>query len=462
MKKRFLTVILACMIPIMCSCSNSRGGGYSENPQSPAVETEEGAFVVTAEAYKNLPLIEIEVENNGFPTDKENYLKCSFSMTNTENEEYDLSVDMGGVGIRLRGNSTMGMPKKPFRIKFSEKQSLLGLTKNKSWVLLADYIDQSCIRNYTAMKIANAVYDGFSPTGTHVVLIINGDYQGVYLLCEQIDENKGRTGVKSSIDPKAQIEFPFLLEMDHLALSEGISGVENFQLEDLWEPMEIKYPELDERNLPDELEEDVVFNYIKEYMWAVLYTLKNGESVKVSFREEEVTFLDLVDEDSYLTYVLINEIMGNRDNAWKSIYFYKTVEGKLKFGPIWDFDWSVSGDWTDLPFAEMPNKYAREFTLITNPNVMHSAYLLNEERFNKLVAKFNTIKQSVIDIVMNDLPNYYKKLETAGKIDSNYWYGENGAYMFESQYASVRLYILDKINFMEQEFSKSFAEFVSQ
>lgn len=445
----------------MCVLKNY-GGGYSENSQSPAVETEESAFVVTAEAYKNLPLIEIEVENNGFPTDKENYLKCSFSMTNTENEEYDLSVDMGEVGIRLRGNSTMGMEKKPFRIKFSEKQSLFGLAKNKSWALLADYIDQSCIRNYTAMKIANVVYDGFSPTGTHVVLIINGDYQGVYLLCEQIDENKGRTGVKSSVDPKEQIEFPFLVEMDLLALSEGISGVDNFQLEDLWEPMEIKYPELDERNLPEELEEDVVFNYIKEYMWAVLYTLKNGESVTVSFREEEVTFLDLVDEDSYLTYVLINEIMGNRDNAWKSIYFYKTVDGKLKFGPIWDFDWSVSGDWTGLPFIEMPNKYAREFTLITNPNVMHSAYLLNEERYNKLVAKFNTIKQSVIDIVMNDLPNYYKKIETAAKIDSNYWYGENGVYMFESQYASVRLYILDKINFLEQEFAKSFAEFVSQ
>lgn len=446
-----------------------RGGGYSENPPSPGVETEaeteekveESVFVVTAEAYKNLPLIEIEIENNGFPTDKENYLDCSFSMTNTENEEYNLSVDMGEAGIRLRGNSTMGMAKKPFRIKFSEKQSLFGLTKNKSWVLLADYIDQSSIRNYTAMKIANAVYDGFSPTGTHVVLVINGNYQGVYLLCEQINENKGRTGVKSDIDPNTQTEFPFLVEMDHWALNEGIDGVDNFQFEELWEPMGIKYPELEDRNLSEESDEDVVFNYIKEYMWAVLYTLKYGGSVTVSFREEKVTFLDLVDEDSYLTYVLINEIMGNQDNVWKSIYFYKTADGKLKFGPIWDFDWSVSGNWTGLPFAEMPNKYARSFTLITNNNAMHSGYLLNEERYNKLVAKFNSIKQSVIDIVM-DLPNYYTKIETAVKIDSNYWYGENGAYMFESQFASVRLYILDKMNFLEQEFSKPFAEFQSQ
>lgn len=474
MKKRFWAVILACIIPMMCACSNLRGGGYSENPQNAEVETDsengtkteadvtEDKFEVTAEAYKNLPLIEIEIENNGFPTDKENYLNCSFSMTNTENDEFNLSVDMGEVGIRLRGNSTMGMAKKPFRIKFSEKQSLFGLAKNKSWVLLADYIDQSCIRNYTAMKIANAVYDGFSPTGTHVVLVINGCYQGVYLLCEQINENKGRTGVKSDIDPDTQTEFPFLVEMDHLALSEGVSGVDNFQLEELWEPMEIKYPELDDRNLAEESDEDVVFNYIKEYMWAVLYTLKYGGSVTVSFREEEVSFLDLVDEDSYLTYVLINEIMGNRDNVWKSIYFYKTADGKLKFGPIWDFDWSVSGgDWTGLPYTEMPNKYAKSFTLITNSNAMHSGYLLNEERYNKLVAKFNSIKQSVIDIVM-DLPNYYTKIETAVKIDSNYWYGENGAYMFESQFASVRLYILDKINFLEQEFSKSFTEFKSQ
>lgn len=439
-------------------------GGNANDELNGEVNNE--AVELSADAYKNLPLIEIDIENDAFPTDKVNYLNCTFNMSNSDDNKENLSA-----GIRLRGNSTMGMPKKPFRIKFDKKQSLFGLTKNKSWVLLADYIDQSCIRNYTAMSIANTIYKDatednkvFVPTGMHVTLVINGNYQGVYLLCEQISEHKGRTGVAVDetgeeivIDPSTQTEFPFLVEMDHLALSEGEVGKDIIQLENLWEPMEIKYPEYKERNIKSG-EVDIVFNYIEEYIEAALYTLKNGGTVEVSFRENEVGFEDLVDEDSYLTYILINEIMGNRDNYWKSIYFYKTANGKMKFGPIWDFDWAASGGWTALPYTEMTEQYARDFILIKSGN-LQGCYLLNEERYNKLVAKFNEIKPLVLNVIMNDLPEYYKVIETAAKYDANYWYGDNGAYMFESQFASVRLFVLDKINFLETEFSKSFEDF---
>lgn len=313
------------------------------------------------------------------------------------------------------------------------------------------------------MSIANAIYKDetednkvFAPTGTHVTLVINGEYQGVYLLCEQISEHKGRTGVvlddsgeEIVIDPSTQTDFPFLVEMDQLALGEGVEGVDTFKLEGLWQPMEIKYPEYKDRNIKSG-DEDVVFNYIKEYIGAALYTLRYGGTVKVSFREEEVEFENLVDEDSYLTYILINEIMHNSDNAKKSIYFYKTASGKMKFGPIWDFD-GAAGLWTGSPFNEMTEKYARSFTLIKEGK-LQGCYLLTEERYNKLVAKFNKIKPLVLNVIMNDLPEYYKVIETAAKFDASYWYGDNGAYMFESQFASVRLFVLDKLNFLETEF----------
>lgn len=471
MKKRIFAVILACVLPIMCACSNSGGGDTPLEPEvgqetpldngtNSETESENNEIVeLSADAYKNLPLIEIDIENNAFPTDKVNYLNCTFNMTNSDDDKENLSAK-----IRLRGNSTMYMPKKPFRIKFSEEQSLFGLTANKSWVLLADYIDQSCIRNYTAMSIANAIYKNeiednkvFTPTGTHVTLVVNGNYQGVYLLCEQINENEGRTNVKiksKNIDPSTN-NVPFLVEMDHLALAEGKIGENIIQFEDLWQPMEIKYPEYDDDKITDW---DSVYDYIEEYIYAALYTLKNGGKVEVSFSEIEVGFEDLVDEDSYLTYILINEIMGNRDNYWKSIYFYKTASGKMKFGPIWDFDWAASGNWTGAPYTEMTEKHAKGFTLI-GIGSLQGCYLLNEERYNKLVAKFNEIKPLVSNIIMNDLPNYFNVIKTAAKYDANYWYGDNGAYMFESQFASVRLFVLDKLNFLETEFSKSFEGF---
>ena len=55
-------------------------------------------------------------------------------------------------------------------------------------------------------------------------------------------------------------------------------------------------------------------------MNAVFTTLKTGESVTVSFRDTPVYFEDLVDVDSYLEFVLINELMTNRDSLWKSVY----------------------------------------------------------------------------------------------------------------------------------------------
>lgn len=481
MKKKILLLLLVCFIPLFSACEKTpSGGGYDplkgtvdETPMEDStivdetLEEEPAKFELTEDAYKNLPLIRINIENGGFPTDKENYLNCSFDMTNTANGDYDLSVKMGKAGIRLRGNSTMNMAKHPFRIKFNKKQSLFGLQANKSWVLLADYIDQSGMRNYTAMKIASAVYDDFSPTGTHIVLVINDEYQGVYLLCEQIDEKEGRTNVEATIDPTTQNEFPFLVEMDSATLIDE-DDLSTFEFENMWYPMEIKYPKEDERILEEDedlLTDDEkydlkkkVYDYIKEYVWASLYTLKNGGSVKVSFSETEVTFEDLVDEDSYLTYVLINEVMGNGDNFWKSIYMYKTSTGKLKFGPIWDFDWAMSGDWTGFPYAEMTDKYAKKFTLI-NPSNLQGRYLLNESRYNKLVVKFNSIKVK-IENVAKELPDYYNLIRTTLSIDATYWYGENGTYMADSQFASVRLYLIDKIDFLSEQFSKSYSQFM--
>ena len=136
----------------------------------------------------NIPIIEIKTEGAVSKTDE--YTNCSFSISNCENEALNMSIDKadapnatGGVGIRTRGKSTSVALKKAYRIKFNEKTSVLGLKDNKSWVLLADYYDQSSIRNYTALTLAS-YFDNmdFTPTPNHVALIMNGEFKGLYLL----------------------------------------------------------------------------------------------------------------------------------------------------------------------------------------------------------------------------------------------------------------------------------------
>ena len=245
--------------------------------------------------YGDLPVIRINTEDKKNPKDKENYVNCSFEITNCENSEHDFKVEMkdsydskegdGGVGVRLRGNTTMAYEKKPYRIKFKKDQSLFGLTKAKSWVLLADYLDQSKIRNYAAMTLGNEVFQNldFTATPHHVILEFNGEYKGVYLLCEQMDEKKGRADVEvdedelySSYD---KTEFPFMIEMDNYASTDPTIADADRLILDGYFPIEIKYPEAKDRGLYQG--QDVIYEYVKEYMLAVQTTLKTKEKINL-------------------------------------------------------------------------------------------------------------------------------------------------------------------------------------
>lgn len=101
---------------------------------------------------------------------KINYTDMSFTISNSNDDLTNVSG-----GIRLRGNSTRVFSEKPYRIKFDKKQSLFGLAKAKSWVLLADYLDSSGLHNYTALSLGGEM-DGlsFTPTPNKVNVYLNG------------------------------------------------------------------------------------------------------------------------------------------------------------------------------------------------------------------------------------------------------------------------------------------------
>lgn len=411
----------------------------------------------------NIPIVEINTENAVAPKSKTEYVNASFKISNCENEEFNFSIDMkksldeeGSVGLRLRGNTTMRRKKKPYRIKFDEKQSLFGLKSNKSWVLLADYLDQSHIRNYTAFSLAS-YFDNldFTPTPHHVVLILNGNFQGLYTLCEQIDEKKGRASVEEDFDLSVDKEFPFLVEMDAKAHLEGITGIDNFIVID-FPPVEIKYPEADERGLLNE--EDVVFNYINEYINSSFTALRTNELVSVSFRPHQLSFEDLVDIDSAVDYYLINEIMHNNDSTSKSIYLHKEKEGKMKFGPVWDFDFSMAGEW-DLPYSKSyieasNNLYIAKYSPIFNKLVR------NEEFYNKVSQRYNELKHNILNIV-DDLYNYKNTIDDIAVIDTKLWHGTNGEFEFDMQYDYLRLFLIERYKFLDKVFNLNYSEFIN-
>lgn len=390
-------------------------------------------------AKLELPIIEINTEDEKFPQDKENYVNCSFKISNTENGAYDLEKPMadspkadGGVGIRLRGNFTLFGLKKPFRIKFNEKTSLMGLEKNKSWVLLADWYDSSKIRNYAGLTLAGKMDNlEWTPTPHHVVVFINNEFHGLYLLTEQIDENAGRTNVKQSV-PSGFGEYPFLVEVTKPGDNQwneidiDIDGLNGLFAE-------IKYPEAEDAEGEQDYKD--ALNYIDSYMKAMWQSLKTGHETE--FMGETKQFEELIDVMSLVDYYLVNEIMSNGDVGWRSTYVCKRVGEKARFGPVWDFD--IVSEVERLRGC-----------------ALFKAFLSNSTYFDLVCSRFNEVKDTINNLV-GHLTEYKTKIEVVAKIDAKQWYKAD---TFSENYDNTCQVLINKKNILEGVFSLPHDQFV--
>ena len=134
----------------------------------------------------DLPVMLITTENNKRIESKEEYLNCSVDLL----AEETLSFEGISARIKGRGNSTFGLDKKPYKLKFDEKISILGEDKAKEWTLIANHMDYSLMRNYLAYTVGDVLGLEFTTSANFVDVYVNEEYMGVYLLCEQVEVGK--------------------------------------------------------------------------------------------------------------------------------------------------------------------------------------------------------------------------------------------------------------------------------
>ncbi|NLA92818.1 MAG: hypothetical protein GX842_05210 [Spirochaetales bacterium] len=273
---------------------------------------EERAFLLKS----NLPIIYINTPG-GVPIDSKEWVDkakglglSTFTIENTQ--DYNLTVDGD---IRGRGNSTWGMPKKPYNIKLESSEELLGFPKHKKWVLLANYSDKSLLRTEFAFNLGSKIFDNleWTPDVKSVELVLNGEYMGVYQLVEKIELDKRRLDIKANKDNYATGDF--LIEID-----ERLDRVRHFRTE-AGVPITIKDPE----KLND-TEFEIMQGIVQDLEDAIM----GGD------------YSDHIDIDSFIDWYLINELTKNVDAQKFSSIFLYYVSSKEKFymGPLWDFDLS--------------------------------------------------------------------------------------------------------------------------
>ena len=187
--------------------ATATGGEILTLPEEtvPEPETEIDAYV--------MPRLDIVTDNGRDVTSKDEYSHGTASLSQCDEK---FAFENVGVNIRARGNSTFGAPKKPFRLKFDQKQEMLGLNGGKaykSWVLMADYYDGSMLRTFGTFKFAKALMENkyYSSDCTHVEVYLNGEYRGVYLLCEQTQINRGRIDIPEMEEGDTSVEQGYLM-----------------------------------------------------------------------------------------------------------------------------------------------------------------------------------------------------------------------------------------------------------
>lgn len=239
----------------------------------------------------------------------------------------------GPIGIEVRGTTSQQFPKKQYLLETHDLNgkdanvSLLGLPPGSHWVLLASYTDPSLQRDAVGYNLSRRMGHYASRT-VPVEVMLNGQYQGVYTLAEKLEVAPGRIelgkqGVLMQITPPDRLK----------------AGNISFKLPESGTVVVIESPRGKALSAAAKAETE-------QFMAAFTAQLYHPDPA-----HPEKTYMDYVDLDALVDFLLLNEFLKNADALYASTYITRDLpaknapasgsQGKLVFGPVWDLDRSM-------------------------------------------------------------------------------------------------------------------------
>lgn len=298
-----------------------------------------------------LPIVEINTNGNVIQNDPKVMadMKIRFNGQGVRNYMTDAPNDYNGkIGIEYRGNFSLSLPQKPYAFETWDingnaiDSSLLGMPAESDWVLLANYNDKSFARNILPFHIFDSM-GNYATRMRLVDVVLNGEYQGIYLLGEKIKRGNNRVDV-DKLEPQ---------EITGIDLTGGyILKIDYWDNNDSWQLSHspIGFPGLDVHMVyvypkPEDIvmqQKTYIQNFIDDYENALYGS---------NFAHPSLGYRAFIDVPSFIDYFIVNEVCRNGDGFKKSRFFSKdrdkndgTVK-KLKAGPVWDFDWAEKDMW---------------------------------------------------------------------------------------------------------------------
>jgi spore coat protein CotH len=295
----------------------------------------------------NLPIVIIETDNGATIPDDPKIsatMKVIDNGPGTINSVNDSPNNYDGrIAIETRGSSSQFFfPKKQYGLELKSKAfadssaSLMGMPVEEDWILFAPYNDKTLMRDFLAYKLGRDM--GHYATRTRFCeVILNGRYDGIYILLEKIKRDKNRVDV-SKLDPEDvsgdDVTGGYIVKIDKTT-GESSGGFNSAYRSpggtaNQTTFFQIDYPE------PEDIRPEQ-FNYIRGYIREFEDALMSS-----NYKDPFVGYRRYIDVPSFIDFMIMNELTKNVDGYRISTYFHKKKSdengGKIFMGPIWDFN----------------------------------------------------------------------------------------------------------------------------
>lgn len=283
----------------------------------------EKKYTVLVHTYTGLPILWIETENRAPIVSKEEYINAHFRLEEGIVTRAPGDVIDKVIKIRGRGNHTWEVePKKPYKIKFSERVSLFDDPEDKTWALLANYYDKTMLRNALVFYLGQISAIDYTPRSHFVELFLNGRYDGTYQLTENLKVSSNRVqGI--------------LLEVDRYATQE--EDARYFNTPHLEFPVNIKDPDVEYN--------DETFNYVKDLVLKAENAIFSDD-----FTDPVKGWKAYFDVESLADWFIITELAKDAEAIHMLCHMTIDNKGMIKMGPLWDYDMCF-GNYTSATYA---------------------------------------------------------------------------------------------------------------
>lgn len=448
-------------------------GGHVLTVYSKEGKSVSAKFTIKDKNSNGLPIIVINITEGNIQEmneDPQHNTSCSGTMDITFPDDYsyieksyfvpqdlkDIKIDQ----IRGRGNSSWRMAKKPYKIKLEEKTNLFAMGKNKHWVLLANYLDLTLMKNRIVSYMGDKLSFAFTPECVNVEVymndVANGKqyYLGNYMLAEQV-----RIG-----DKRLEIDELEESDSDEQTITGGYliqGGQQRYLSPDVFTTDHGVILANDEPSFDTSdggYDNDLQKNYIRKHLQDFEDALYGEDFTN----EKGLRYTDYVDLQTAVDYFLINEFSANVDAyATGSHYFYKVRDsfnedgslkemGRIFYGPIWDFDKSFGTDKTDSDQSDEQRYYfLNEFSL----NDAWFKAMLRDPSFVKMVKDRwkETIRPIAEELIADGglIDRYYEENKDSQADDYVLWRREKEN-VYKEEIEDLKNRIAYRISFFDE------------